>query len=48
LFSVLVIAVMVLAACAKPTPAATEPVSINLWTKEGEADGGFTVCSGIN
>ncbi len=65
LFSVLVIAAMVLAACAQPTPVATEtaapvesetaapaatettapvesePVTINLWTKEGEADGGL-------
>jgi len=68
MFSVLLIAVMVLAACAQPTPTeapaepeapvateapmeteapaepeapAAEPVTINLWTKEGEADGGL-------
>ena len=40
--SVLVIFMLALSACA-PKPAAEEagPVVIRLWTKEGEADGGY-------
>ena len=38
LFSVLLVAVMLLAACG---PKEAGPVTINLWTKEGEADGGL-------
>jgi arabinogalactan oligomer/maltooligosaccharide transport system substrate-binding protein len=53
LFSLLVIAATLFTACAQQQPAATEapqatepqmqaePVTITLWTKEGEADGGF-------
>lgn len=74
LFSVLLIAVMVLAACAQPAPTeapaepeapvateapaepeapaeteapAAEAVEINLWTKEGEADGGLQYVQAI-
>jgi arabinogalactan oligomer/maltooligosaccharide transport system substrate-binding protein len=40
--SVLVILAFVLSACAPKAPeASNEPVLIRLWTKEGEADGGF-------
>lgn len=38
LFSVLLIASMLLAACGQKE---TGPITINLWTKEGEADGGL-------
>ncbi len=38
LFGVLLIAVMLLAACG---PKEAGPMTINLWTKEGEADGGL-------
>ncbi len=36
--SVILVATMALTACG---PKETGPVTINLWTKEGEADGGF-------
>lgn len=45
LISIILVAAFALAACATPTAAptaaATEPVTINLWTKEGETDGGL-------
>lgn len=40
-FAILLIAAFVLAACGKAGGGTTEAVTINLWTKEGEADGGL-------
>lgn len=41
LFSLLLIAAMLLSACAPKPAAPAGPVKITLWTKEGEADGGY-------
>lgn len=41
IFTILLIAATVLAACGKTGGGTTEAVTINLWTKEGENDGGL-------
>ena len=41
IFTILLIAATVLAACGKTGGGTTETVTINLWTKEGENDGGL-------
>ena len=41
IFAILLIAATVLAACGKTGGGTTEAVTINLWTKEGENDGGL-------